>query len=222
MSGEERRKTKILLADGHHIVRQGVRRILEAEPDLEVVGEADDGQEAVKLAREFRPDVIVMEAHISKLDSVEITRRVKAEHPDGRVLILAACEEDEYIIGLIAAGASGYLPKSASGEELVQGIRSVRAGGFFCDPALAQRLFKRATRPTVAVNSAEHLTGRELEVLKLTARGMTNHDIAAQLGIGIRTVRHHLTNIFSKMGVGSRTKAVFKALEHGWVSFEHD
>ena len=95
MSGEERRKTKILLADGHHIVRQGVRRILEAEPDLEVVGEADNGQEAVKLAREFRPDVIVMEARISKLDSVEITRRVKAEHPDGRVLILAACEEDE-------------------------------------------------------------------------------------------------------------------------------
>lgn len=179
-----------------------------------MVGEADDDQEAVTLAREFRPDVIVMEAHISKLDSVEITKRVKAEHPDERVLILAACEEDEYITGLIAAGASG--------EELVQGIHSVRAGGFFCDPALEQRLFKRATRPTIAVNSAEHLTGREPRVLKLTARGMTNHDIAAQLGIGIRTVRHHLTNIFSKIGVGSRTEAVFKALEHDWVSFEHD
>ncbi len=211
---------RILLADGHHIVRQGVRRILEAEPDLEVVGEADDGQDAVKLARELGPDVIVMEARISKLDSVEITRRVRAEHPDGRVLILAACEEDEYIIGLIAAGASGYLPKSASGEDLVQAIRSVRAGGFFCDPALAQRLFKRTARLPVAVNCAEHLTRRELDVLKLTARGLSNQKIAAQLGIGDRTVKQHLMNIYGKMGVNSRMEAVSKALREGWIDLD--
>jgi len=220
VSGEERRKTKILLADGQHMVRQGIRHLLECEADFEVVGESDNGLEAVRLARELKPDVTIMEARMPKLDSVEITRRVRAEHPDGRVLILAACEEDEYIIGLIAAGASGYLPKSASGEELVQAIRSVRAGGFFCDPALAQRLFKRTARLPVAVNSAEHLTHRELDVLKLTARGLSNQKIAAQLGIGDRTVKQHLMNIYGKMGVNSRMEAVSKALREGWIDLD--
>ena len=126
--GEERLKTRILLADGHHLVRQGIRRLLEQETDLEVVGEADNGLEAVRLTREVKPDVIVMEARISKLDSVEITRRVKAEHPEAAVLILTASEEEEYIVALVAAGASGYLLKSAHGEELTQAIRLVHAG----------------------------------------------------------------------------------------------
>jgi DNA-binding NarL/FixJ family response regulator len=222
VSGEERQKTRILLADGHYIVRQGIRRIFEAEPDLEVVGEASDGKEAVRLVRQLRPDLVLMEAQISKQDSVETTKQLKAEHPEGRVLILTASEEDEYIIGLIAAGASGYLLKSASAEELVQAIRSVRAGDFVCGEGLAHKLFKRASRLPISVNPAEHLTCRELEVLKLTANGMTNQAIASSLGIGERTVRQHLMNIYGKMGVTSRTEAVSKALKEGWIAFDSD
>ena len=222
MSGEERRKTRILLADGHYIVRQGIRRIFEAEPDLEVVGEADNGQEAVRLAGELKPDIIVMEAHLGKLDSVEATKRVKAQHPDATVLTLTAHEDEEYIAALVAAGATGCLLKSADGDELVQAIRSVRAGGFILEPMLAQRLFKRTARLTVPVNSVEHLTRRELEVLKLTAKGMTNQDTASYLSIGERTVRQHLMNIFGKMRVTSRMEAVSKALREGWIALDTD
>ena len=220
MSGEERRKTKILLADGHQIVRQGIRRIFEGEPDLEVVGETDNGLDAVRLARELRPDIILMEARMPKLDGVEVTRRIKAELPEAAVLILTTCNDEEYIVSLLAAGAAAYLLKSAQGEELVQAIRSVRAGDFVCDPALAQRLFKRTARLPMAVNSAEHLTRRELDVLKLTARGLSNQKIAAQLGIGDRTVKQHLMNIYGKMGVNSRMEAVSRALREGWIDLD--
>jgi DNA-binding NarL/FixJ family response regulator len=220
VSGEERRKTRILLADGHHIVRQGIRRIFEGEPDLEVVGETDNGLDAVRLARELRPDIILMEARMPKLDGVEVTRRIKAELPEAAVLILTTCNDEEYIVGLFAAGAAAYLLKSAQGEELVQAIRSVRAGDFVCDPALAQRLFKRTARLPMAVNSAEHLTRRELDVLKLTARGLSNQKIAAQLGIGDRTVKQHLMNIYGKMGVNSRMEAVSRALREGWIDLD--
>ncbi len=222
MSGEERRKTKILLADGHHIVRQGIRRIFEGEPDLEVVGETDNGLDAVRLARELRPDIILMEARMPKLDGVEVTRRIKAELPEAAVLILTTCNDEEYIVGLLAAGAAAYLLKSAQGEELVQAIRSVRAGDFVCDPALAQKVFRRATRLPVAVNSAEHLTRRELDVLKLAATGLGNRNIAAQLGLAERTVKGHLMNIFDKMSVSSRTEAVREALKRGWVSIQDE
>ena len=222
MSGEERRKTRILLADGHHIVRQGIRRIFEGEPDLEVVGETDNGLDAVRLARELRPDVILMEARMPKLDGLEVTRRIKAELPEAAVLILTTCNDEEYIVGLLAAGAAAYLLKSAHGEELVQAIRSVRAGDFVCAPALAQKVFRRATRLPVAVNSAEHLTRRELDVLKLAATGIGNRNIAAQLGLAERTVKGHLMNIFDKMSVSSRTEAVREALKRGWVSIQDE
>ncbi len=218
MSGETRERTRILLADDHHMVRQGIRQLLEREVDFEVVGEADNGLEAVRLASELKPDVVIMEAHMPKLDGVEATRRVKAEHPQAAVLILTSSEQEEFIVALVAAGAGGYLLKSAYGEELVQAIRSVRAGEFVCDAALAHKLLKRAAHLPVLVNAAEHLTQRELEVLKLAAKGMRNRNIAAQLGIGTRTVKHHLMNVFDKMGVTSRTDAVLKALRHGWVS----
>ena len=220
MSGEEGRKTRILLADGQHIVRQGIRRIFEGEPDLEVVCETDNGLDAVRLACELRPDVIIMESRMPKLDGVEVTKRIKAELPEAAVLILTTCNDEEYIVGLLAAGAAAYLLKSAHGEELVQAIRSVRAGDFVCDPALAQRLFKRTARLPMAVNSAEHLTRRELDVLKLTARGLSNQKIAAQLGIGDRTVKQHLMNIYGKMGVNSRMEAVSRALREGWIDLD--
>ncbi len=220
MSGEERRKTRILLADGHHIVRQGIRSIFEGEPDLEVVGETDNGLDAVRLVRELKPDIIVMEARIGKLDSLEVVRRIKEEYPQAAVLIFTTCDEEEYVVGLVGAGAAGYLLKSTKGEELAQAIRFVRAGEFVSDLAVAQKLYKRATRRSVAVNSVEHLTRRELEVLKLAAKGLGNRDIRHDLGVGLRTVKGHLEIIFGKMGVRSRTEAVLEALKRGWVSLE--
>ena len=220
MSGEERRKTKILLADGQHMVRQGIRQLLESETDFEVVGEADNGLEAVRLARELKPDVVVIEARMTKLDGVEVTRRVKAEHPEAAVLILTTSEDKECIIGLVAAGATGHLFKSADGGELVQAIRSVRAGGFVCDPLLAREVFKRASYLPVTVNSAEHLTRRELEALKLAAKGMNNRTIATNLGLTEGTVKGYFVKIFGKLMVGSRTEAVMEAVRRGWVSAE--
>ena len=222
MLGNERLKIRILLADDHHVVRQGIRRIFDGEPDLEVVGEADNGEQAVRLARELRPDVIVMEARMSKLDGVEVARRIKAEYPEAAVIIFTTCDEEEYVVGLVGAGAAGYLLKSTKGEELAQAIRCVRAGEFVSDLGVAQKLYKRATRRLVAVNNVEHLTRRELEVLKLATKGMSNRDIAGELGVGLRTVKGHFETIFTKMGVSSRTEAVLEALKRGWVSLQDE
>lgn len=216
-TGEE---TRILIADDHHMVRQGIRQLLEHENDFEVVGETDNGLDAVRLARELNPDIIIMEARMPKLSGVEATRQLKLEHPQAAILILTDSEDDEYIAGLIGAGAAGYMLKSAHGEELTQAIRLVRAGQFVSHPMVAQKLYRRATRRPLAVTSTEHLTHREMEVLKLVARGMNNRDIANELGVGLRTVKSHLETIFSKMGVNSRTEAVLEAMKHGWVILE--
>ena len=223
MSGEARERTRILLADDHHMVRQGIRQLLEREVDFEVVGEADNGLEAVRLASELKPDVVVMEAHMPKLDGVEATRRVKAEHPQAAVLILTSSEEEEYIGELVAAGAGGYLLKSAKGEDLAQTIRMVRAGQFVCDPLVERKLLKHASRPRpVALDFGEHLTRREAEVLKLAAKGMRIRDIAGYLGLAEGTVKGYFVRIFSKMSVGSRTEAVTEAVKRGWVSLENE
>jgi len=220
VSGEERRKTKILLADGYHIVRQGIRHILEREPDFEVVGEADNGQEAVKLARELRPDVIIMEARMSRLDSPEAIRRIKAEYPEAAILVLTSRDEEESL-ELLRAGVGGYLLKNTSGEKLVQTIRMVRAGQFVCDPLVERKLLKDASRPhRVALDFGQHLTRREDEVLKLAAKGMSNRAIAGHLGLTEGTVKGYFANIFGKMSVSSRTEAVTEAVKRGWVSLE--
>jgi len=216
--GEERRKTKILLADSQHMVREGIRQLLECEADFEVVGEAANGYETLKLARELRPDVVLMEACMPKVDSVEVIRRVKAEHLAASTIILTSFDDEEYVVSLIGAGADGYLLKSAPGDELIQSIRLIRAGEFVSHPLVAQKLYVRATRRVTAVNSIEHLTHRELEVLKLAAKGMSNKDIGDKLGVGIRTVKGHFESIFSKIGARSRTEAVLTALKHDWVS----
>lgn len=223
MSGEDVEKTRILLADGHRLVRQGIRRIFEAEPDLEVVGEADDGEQAVKLARELRPDVIVMEARMGKLDSVEATRRVKAQLPEAAIVVLTAYDDEEYVADMLRAGAGGCLLKSIDADKLVKAIRFIRAGVFVCDPTVEQRILKQAARPRpVAVDFGQHLTRREAEVLKLIANGMNNRDVAGYLGLAERTVKGHVMNVFDKMGVRSRTEAVREALRRGWVSLEDE
>jgi len=215
--------TKILLADDHPMLRQGIRQLLEREQDFEVVAEAGDGEEAVRLASELMPDVVVMDVSMPKLNGLESTKQIRAKHPAIAVLVLTIHDEDEYIVGLLEAGAIGYLLKSAYGEELVQAIRSVRAGEFVLHPIVGQRLLKRAARyqlKPIRLEGVEQLTTREVDVLRLAARGMSNKEIALELGIGVRTVKGHLVNIFAKMGVGSRTEAVLRALKRGWIVLE--
>lgn len=166
--------------------------------------------------------MIVMEARMPRLDAVEVTRRIKTEHPQATILILTTFNDEEHVVSLIGAGADGYLLKSAPGDELAQSIRLVRAGEFVSHPVVARQLYRRATRRLVAVNSVEHLTRRELEVLRLAARGMSNSDIAHELGLGLRTVKGHFEAIFSKMGVRSRTEAVLEALKQGWVCLQDE
>ena len=223
VSGETRQKTRILLADGHHMVRQGIRQLLEREPDFEVVGEADNGVEAVRLAHELKPDMIIMEARMPKLDSVEVIKRLKTGEQPEAVLILTTYEDEDQTVELLKAGANGCIFKTASSDELAQAIRMVRAGQFVCDPLVERKLLRHAIRSSpVALDFGEHLTRREAEVLKLVAKGLSNHDIAARLGLAERTVKGHLMNIFDKLGVGSRTEAVREALKRGWVSLEDE
>jgi two-component system response regulator DegU len=159
MSGETRQKTRIFLADGQHMVCQGIRQLLEREMDFEVIGEADNSLDAVRLARELRPDIIIMEARMPKLDGVEVIRQGKAERPEAIILILTMYDEEEYVVELIRAGAACYLLKSTYGEQLVQAIRFVLVGEFVCHPAGARKLVKHAARRLpLMVNSAEHLT----------------------------------------------------------------
>ena len=220
MSKQIEQKTTILLADDQLMVRQGIRHLLEQEADFEVVGEADNTLETVRLVREFKPDVVVIQARRPNLGGVECIKRLKAEHPQTAVLILTMYDEEEYIAELLRAGAAGHVLKTARTEDLTQAIRSVRAGEFVCNTDLAQRLLKHAARAQpVALDYGQHLTRRETEVLKLVTR-MSNYDIAVHLGLTERTVKGHLTNIFQKMNVGSRTEAVLEALKRGWITIE--
>lgn len=212
-------RTRILLADDHPVLRQGIRHLLEREGDFEVVGEAGDGEEAVKLASELMPDVAVMDVGMPKLSGLEATKQIKARYPAIAVLVLTIHDDNEYIVGLLQAGAAGYLLKIAYGEELVQAIRSVRAGEFVLHPIVAQRLIKRVASQQVTpirLEGVEQLTTREAEVLKLVAKGKTNKDISLELGIAVRTVKGHVANIFAKMRVASRTEAILLALKQGW------
>ncbi len=203
---------RVLLADDHSVVRKGVREFLEEEPDIEVVGEASDGQQAVALAVELQPDVAVIDIKMPEVSGVEATKRIRAAAPAVRILALSAYDDDPYVFGLLEAGASGYVLKTAESSELIRAIRTVAAGKSTLDPAIALRVIDRAARPTAG---SESLTERELEVLRLAARGLTNKQIGRALDISDRTVQNHLANVFPKLGVASRTEAVTVALQRG-------
>lgn len=214
---------RILLADDHAVVRQGTRELLEQQDDLEVVAEASDGKEAVQLALTEHPDVVIMDFSMPELNGIEATRQIKAVAPDIAVLVLTAYDSDQYIFAFLAAGAAGYLLKDVSVDQLIRAIRAVHAGESMLHPAITRKVISHFAQPEQKSKppiGTEQITERELDVLKLAAQGLSNRDIALHLGISVRTAQTHLSNVFNKMGVGSRTEAVMHALRLGLISLE--
>jgi len=216
-------KIRVLLADDHTVVREGTRELLEREHDMEVVGEAGDGEEAVRLATELTPDIVIMDIAMPKVNGIEATRRLKEILPATAVLVLSAYDDDQYIFALLEAGAAGYLLKNVRSRELVEAIRAVHAGESVLHPVIARKVVNRfaaaAGKPREERES-ERLSEREMEVLVLAARGMSNKNIAHELVLSERTVQAHLGNIFRKMEVSSRTQAVLDAMRKGWLSLQ--
>jgi DNA-binding NarL/FixJ family response regulator len=214
---------KILLADDHAFVRQGTRELLEQREDLEVIAEACDGQEAVQLAIKQRPDVVIMDFAMPKLNGIEATRHIKAIAPGIAVLVLTAYDNEQYIFAFLEAGAAGYLLKDVSVEQLVHAVRAVHAGESMLHPAITRKVinrFAQSEEKNDPYNGTDQLTDRELEVLRLAAMGMSNRSISRELNISVRTVQTHLSNVFNKMGVGSRTEAVMQGLRKGLITLE--
>lgn len=216
-------KIKVLLAEDHVVVREGTRELIRHEPDMEVIGEAGDGEEAVELANRLQPDVVIMDISMPRLNGIEATKRIKVLQPNTALLILTAYDSDQYIFAVLEAGAAGYLLKNVRSAELINAIRAVHAGESILHPTVARRVICHLVSPTpnnVEVKIVEPLSEREMEVLKLAARGISNKDIAEQLFLSPRTVQAHLGNIFSKLGVASRTEAVLWGLRKGWLTLE--
>jgi two-component system, NarL family, response regulator LiaR len=214
---------KILIADDHAVVRDGTRQILEQESDMEVIAEAADGAEAVKLAGTTKPDVAIIDISMPGVDGIEATRQIKSLYPSIAVLILSAYDDDQFVFSLLEAGAAGYLLKSVRGRELIEAVRQVYAGESVLHPAIARKVLNRfvpGSGKTPGQKSAEVLSDREIEVLRYATRGLSNQEIADDLCLSLRTVQAHLGHIFNKLQVSSRTEAVVRALKEGWVTLE--
>lgn len=209
---------RILLADDHAIVRKGLRALLVTEPGLEVVAEAENGQQAIAEARRLSPDVVLMDLVMPGTDGLEATRHIRAEQPEVRILVLTSFATDDKVFPALKAGALGYLLKDSGPEELVQAIRQVYHGESSLHPSIARRLLLELASPSRQNSLVEALTEREIDVLRLVARGWTNREIAEGLGIGETTVRTHVSSILSKLNVGSRTQAALYALREGLAS----
>ncbi len=216
-------RIRILIADDHAVVREGTRHILEQEQDLDVVAEAADGGEAVELATELKPDVAIIDIAMPHVDGIEATRRIKELCPGIGVLILSAYDDDQFVFSLLEAGAAGYLLKDVHGRELVDAVRAVHAGESVLHPSIARKVLNRFVSRAEKIKRREPLetlSQREKEILRLATRGLSNKDIAEQLFLSVRTVQGHLTHIFNKLQVGSRTEAVVRGLKEGWITLD--
>ena len=214
---------RVLIADDHALVREGTRRMLEQEVDMQVVGEAGDGEETVKLACELKPDVAIVDISMPKLDGIEATKQIKERCPSVTILILSAHDDDQFIFSLLEAGAAGYLLKSIRSRELVDAVRAVHAGESVLHPSIAKKVLNRFVssggKPQTA-KPVDVLSDREKEIVRLATKGLSNADIAKELFLSVRTVQGHLGHIFNKLQVGSRTEAVVRALKEGWVTLD--
>ena len=208
---------KILIADDHPVVREGLFAMLSREPDFEVVGEAKDGVEAVNKANELSPDVVLMDLRMPELDGVEAINQIKSAKPETGFIILTTYSDDEYIFRGIEAGARAYLLKDAPRDELFKAVRTVHRGESLIQPVVASRVLDRLAELSRRAPSGEELSQRELEVLRLIANGAANKEIGAELCIAQSTVKTHISSIFQKLGVNDRTGAVTEALKKGVI-----
>lgn len=221
------RAIRLIIAEDHAVVREGTRQLLEREDDIEVVGEAATGAEAVSLVTALAPDLVLMDIAMPVMNGIEATRQIKAARPSTAVLVLTAYDDDHYVTALLGAGAAGYLLKDVPAAELVHAIRAVYAGEAVLHPAIVRRVLARlaegegsSARGAPGGRDQALLTAREMEVLRLAASGKTNGQIAELLDFSIRTVQVHMTHVFGKLGVGSRTEAVVAGLRKGFISLD--
>jgi DNA-binding NarL/FixJ family response regulator len=212
-------KTKLLIADDHPAFREGLSRLLEEEEDLECVGISADGEEAVRMVEELHPDVAIIDVSMPNLDGIKATEKIKAACPDTAVLMISAFDYQSYVLASLKAGASGYMSKDRPLQELISAIRLVRGGDSILDLKATDTIVQCLIDSERGGKTGfDELQSRELDVIKLTAKGMSNKDIAEELFISERTVQTHLINIFRKLGVNSRTQAVLYALRKGWIT----
>jgi NarL family two-component system response regulator LiaR len=211
---------RVLIADDHAILRKGIRALLRTEADIEVVGEAGDGAEAVAQAEALHPDVILMDLVMPNMDGIEATRRIASEQPGVRILVLTSFAADDKVFPAIKAGALGYILKDSGPEELVQAIHQVYLGQPSLEPSIALKILQEVSHPPQRPLAPDPLSGREMEVLRLLVRGKSNREIADQLIITELTVRTHVSNILGKLHLASRTQAALYALKEGLASLD--
>ncbi len=213
---------RILLADDHALFREGLKSLLESEPDFRVIGEASDGREALRAALEVRPDVILMDIQMPGLDGVEATKEILREDPEAKVVMLTMYRQDAYVFEAVKAGARGYLLKDASAQELIDAIRRVCSGEVLLDAELAERIIQdfHAKEGEIPKSKRAELTDREVQILRLLAQGSSNQEIADELGISEKTVRNRLSEIFAKLHLNNRTQAALYAIREGLADLE--
>jgi NarL family two-component system response regulator LiaR len=211
---------RVLICDDHQVVRQGIRAFLSTRSGIAVVAEASDGAEAITLARQLRPDVILMDLLMPNVDGIEAVRQIRAEQPDARILVLTSFATDDQVFPAIKAGALGYLLKDSSPTELVEAISQVYRGESSLHPSVARKLLQELSRPPKQEPTVDPLTEREVEVLRLVAQGRSNQEIANELVVSEGTVRTHVSSILSKLHLASRTQAALYALRTGLASLD--
>jgi two-component system, NarL family, response regulator LiaR len=215
--------TTVLIADDHPLVRQAIRSQLENHNDIKLVGEAGDGEQAVAMVLELQPNIVIMDISMPKLNGIEATRAIKAKLPAVKVLALTVHSDTEHVLGILEAGAAGYLTKSVFGEEVIIAIRALMSGESVVSSPLLHQILKNAYQTSakpLESNKGENLNPRELEILRLLARGMSNRDIASHLNLSLQTIKGYSVTIFSKLQVGSRTEAVIKGLRSRIIALE--
>jgi two-component system response regulator NreC len=216
-------KARVLLVEDHVVVRQGLKALFADEPDVEIVGEADDGRAALRYVSELQPDVVLIDISMPGMNGIEATRQIRQNYPDVKVVILSMHSNEEYVFQVLRVGASGYVLKQSDSSEVLTAIRAALAGGSFLSPPISRAVIDDYVRRAEARgqgNDLDLLTPREREVLQLLAEGLSNREIAEQLSISVKTVETHRSNMMSKLGVSSKTELVKYALRKGWASLE--